>query len=181
MKPVKLSLMIFISITFLVSSTVMIARYLYWDSNDWPTLYRAIRDHCSEKSRCILDLTNVYDAIAWSNVIAFNDTGEREYKEKVMGRRFESYREFCQGLVFFDEQGDILKEEYSGCFEEFFALNRQVLVRFSFGDDNYFKVNRTNPSVCVIAHEQSGTNREFYGFDKKLRRYFYEIRQTCPE
>lgn len=128
----------------------------------------------------MLNLTDIYDAISWSNVIAFNDTGEREYKEKIMGRSFKSYREFCQGLVFLDGQGNVVKEEYSGCFEELFALDRQSLVRFSFGDDNYFKVNRTNPWVCVVAHEQSGTNRRFYGFDNKLRRYFYEIRRTCP-
>lgn len=180
MKVLKLPLLIFFAAVLLVGFAILLARYLYWDSNDWPTLYRAIRERCDQNLRCTLDLTRVYDA-AWKDVVAFNDTGERGFKEKVVGRRLEGYQEFCQGLIFLDEQGNIVNEEYSGCFEEFFSFNRQALVRFSFGDDNYFKVNRSSPSVCVIAHELSVVSRDFYGFDEKLRRYFYEVRETCSE
>jgi hypothetical protein len=169
-----------IVLALLAGLTIVVARYAYWDSNDWPRLLSEIRNHCDLKTECILNVADAYN-FEWYEMVAFADGGERAYKENVVGRKLNNYQEHCQGLAFLNAQGDIIKEEYSGCYEEFFALNRQPLVRFAFDTHNYFRVSRTNPTVCVTILASSGTRGNYLGFDDTLRHKYFDIRAACRD
>ena len=159
-----------------LSATSWVAfRYLYWDSNDWPTLFKTIREECIDKTQCRIRLDQAY-RFPWSYAVIFSDSGELGYKESVIGQKLENYQEFCQGIAFLASDGSIVREEYSGCFEEWFALNRPALVRFVFGKQNYFKVHHNSPELCVLSYK-SPTHNGFTGLNKGDGQKSYEIKE----